>query len=184
MGGEASSSRRRPSRCSSRTGSVTEHGLPISIRISGAGTPRASRWGTRAGTRGARRRSSARSSRGNGRTGWYRTSSSPRVTAATSPGPTSGRPSGHPRRPRASGRPGSRSRRSTPPRRCGSSVARPIATAQSRSSESWRRSSTRGTRTSTASERRTAAAWPRSGIRGSPGWTTRRSGTRPSRGSS
>ena len=85
---------------------------------------------------------------------------------------------------RGSRRPASSSRRFTPLRHGASTGGRETVRGRGRSSKSSRRSSPRGTRTSTASGRAASDGlveiWHPVGVRA---WTTRRSGTRRSRGS-
>ena len=86
-------SRAPASRSSTPTGSATRPApRPASIRTSGAGTRRASRSPTRTSTRRAPRPSCGRCSRASGATACCRTSASP-TAPATSPAPSSGRPS-------------------------------------------------------------------------------------------
>ena len=168
------------SRSSTPTGSATRPARrPASIRTSGAGTRRASRSPTRTSTRRAPRPSCARCSRASGATASCRTSASP-TGRATSPAPSSGRPSSRRTRRRTRARRGSSSRRCTRPRSGRSTATPPTPSGRRRSCASSCRSSPPGTTTSTASAPATARGSSRSGIRGSRASTTRRSGTRRS----
>ena len=134
-------------------------------------------------TRAARRRSCGRSSPASGRNGLLPHIRFARGRAATSRGPSSGRRSSRLSRRATRRRRESSSRRCTQ-QRCGRSSDTPrTARTPGAFSASSCRSSPPGTGTCTASGRvATTGSW-RSGTPGSRAWTTRPSGTTPSRGS-
>ena len=122
-------------------------------------------------------------SRASGRTASCRTSSSLRAAGRYFPGPEFWQPGGPPTLRRVWTPRASCSRPSTRRRRCASMSCRESASRRSRSWKSSRRSSARGTRTSTASGRGGDDGLVEIWHPGSPAWTTGRSGTRRSTGS-